>query len=110
MIATGGWASIAEERRGRYYELLAYETERLHRLVENLLSFSRIEAGAYAWHLQPVDVAALVRSVIEDFGRDAVGSARTVTWDATITCPRSPLTRTPFPARCGICWKRRQVL
>jgi signal transduction histidine kinase len=31
-----------EERRAHYYRLLAHETDRLHRMVENLLSFGRI--------------------------------------------------------------------
>ena len=43
----------SEERRTQYYELLAHETERLHRMVESLLSFGRIDAGAYAWKLEP---------------------------------------------------------
>jgi signal transduction histidine kinase len=41
----------SDERKAHYYALLAGETERLHRLVESLLSFGRIDAGAYAWQV-----------------------------------------------------------
>jgi signal transduction histidine kinase len=56
-----------EERKAYYYELLANETERLHRMVESLLSFGRIEAGAYAWRLEPADARELVRAGVEEF-------------------------------------------
>ncbi|HUS07822.1 MAG TPA: ATP-binding protein [Bryobacteraceae bacterium] len=57
----------SEERKTQYYELLAHETERLHRMVESLLSFGRIEVGAYAWHLEPADATRFVRGIVEEF-------------------------------------------
>jgi signal transduction histidine kinase len=59
----------SEERKTQYYELLAHETERLHRMVESLLSFGRIEVGAYAWHLEPADTAQFVQGIVEEFRR-----------------------------------------
>ncbi len=56
-----------EERRQKYSEILLRETERLHRLVENLLDFGRMEASAHEYRLEPLDVAALVRGVVSDF-------------------------------------------
>lgn len=55
------------ERRRSYYEALGRQTERLHRLVESLLDFGRMEAGTSPYRLQPVDVAGLVRSVCDQF-------------------------------------------
>ncbi len=46
--------------RAELLDLVAAETERLDRLVANLLSMSRIEAGAFLPDRQPVDVAELV--------------------------------------------------
>jgi signal transduction histidine kinase len=63
-----------EERRAHYYRLLTAETERLNRLVESLLSFGRIEAGGYAWRLQPTDVGRVVASVADEFRHE--GGAR----------------------------------
>ena len=50
-LETGITIRKREPESGRYYQLLSDETERLNRLVESLLSFGRIKAGAYAWQL-----------------------------------------------------------
>jgi signal transduction histidine kinase len=50
-----------EERKAQYYALLARETERLHRMVDSLLSFGRMQAGAHAWRLEPADARQLYR-------------------------------------------------
>ena len=71
----------SEERKTQYYELLAHETERLQRMVETLLSFGRIEAGAYPWRLEPVDAGELVRASVEEFGREPLGKGRDVICD-----------------------------
>ena len=39
--------------------------------MESLLSFGRMEAGSYAWHLEPANAADLVRSAVKDFCREA---------------------------------------
>lgn len=57
-----------EDRRQRYYDGLRRETLRLHRLVENLLDFGRMEAGAHEYRMEWIDPGALVRSVSEEFG------------------------------------------
>ena len=67
------------ERKAQYYELLAHETERLHRMVESLLSFGRIEAGAYAWHLEPADATEFVHRIVEEFRRAPEARDRVVT-------------------------------
>jgi signal transduction histidine kinase len=68
----------SEERKFRYYELLAHETERLHRMVESLLSFGRIEGGGYAWRLEPSDAGHLVRGIVEEFRNEAYAAGRQV--------------------------------
>jgi signal transduction histidine kinase len=60
------------ERRQRYYQIQTRSTDRLQRLVESLLDFGRMEAGAQPYRIQKLDAAELVRSVVEDFRRDAV--------------------------------------
>ena len=72
-------APATEERRTHYYELLAHETERLHRMVESLLSFGRMDVGAYAWQLEPVDVSCIVRDIAGEFRRESVAAGREVT-------------------------------
>jgi signal transduction histidine kinase len=68
----------SEERKTQYYELLAHETERLHRMVEGLLSFGRIEAGSYAWRLEPADAGELMRIIVQDFRREASAAGRQI--------------------------------
>jgi signal transduction histidine kinase len=65
LLAEGRVANA--ERQQRYYDGLRRETERLHRLVENLLDFGRMEAGAHEYRFEPLDAGQLVRSVSEEF-------------------------------------------
>jgi signal transduction histidine kinase len=53
--------------RGKAFDVLVRDTDRLRRLVEGLLDFGRFEAGAAALRLEAVDVAALVRATVADF-------------------------------------------
>jgi signal transduction histidine kinase len=71
----------AEERRAQYYTMLARETERLHRLVESLLDFGRMEAGRREYQLETIDVMTLVRDVVDEFrqGMTSRGVAFTAT-------------------------------
>jgi signal transduction histidine kinase len=55
-----------EQRRRQYYGVLAGEAARLQRLVETLLNFGRIEAGAERFTFADVDAADLVRGVVSD--------------------------------------------
>ena len=56
-----------ESRRQQNYESLAAESQRLQRLVENLLDFGKLEAGARPFRLEPIDPRALVERVVDDF-------------------------------------------
>ena len=53
----------------RFVELIGDESERLDRLVANLLSLSRIEAGADAPDIQAVDLSELVGMTVTRLGR-----------------------------------------
>jgi signal transduction histidine kinase len=63
-----------EDRRRQYYAALAHETTRLHRLVESLLNFGRMEAGAFEYRFEPVDLAALVGDVVAEFRKEFASS------------------------------------
>jgi signal transduction histidine kinase len=68
MLATGRVPN--EERRQSYYDVLSAETVRLQRLVEGLLDFGRMEAGAMEYSFKSIDISDLVRRVIADFQRE----------------------------------------
>ncbi len=65
-----------EERRRLYYETLVRETVRLQRLVEALLNFGRMEAGARQYRFEELDAARLVRSVAAEFEPQIAGEGR----------------------------------
>jgi len=50
-----------------FHEGAGAGTRRLSRLVESLLDFGRMEAGARPYRLEPIDAAELVENVVRDF-------------------------------------------
>ena len=71
-------AVTSEERKAHYYALLARETERLHRLVESLLSFGRMDVNAYSWQLEPAEVERIVTGIVDEFRLDSIAEDRLV--------------------------------
>jgi two-component system phosphate regulon sensor histidine kinase PhoR len=65
-----------EDRRRLYYETLVRETVRLQRLVEALLNFGRMEAGASQYRFEELDAARLVHSVAAEFEPQIAGHGR----------------------------------
>jgi signal transduction histidine kinase len=61
---------LSEDARRLCYDAQSRATERLTRLVESLLDFGRMEAGARVYRLEPHDCTDLVRRVVEDFRRE----------------------------------------
>ncbi len=51
------------------YQQVYHEAARLQRLVTDLQELSRVEAGAYELHIQPVDLAALTQKMTEQLRR-----------------------------------------
>jgi signal transduction histidine kinase len=52
-------------RREQYLDIMVAETDRLTRLINNVLDFSRLEKGEKARLLKPVEAGRLVREVVE---------------------------------------------
>ena len=57
----------SEERRQEYYERITRESDRLGRLVENLLDFSRMEAGRREFRMEPLDPGPWLRDLAVTF-------------------------------------------
>ncbi len=57
----------SEEDRRRFYDVLSRESQRLRRLVEGLLNFGRLQAGALEYRFENLDPAALVGQVVAEF-------------------------------------------
>jgi signal transduction histidine kinase len=61
----------SEERKQAYYQALARATDRLHRLVEGLLDFGKMESGAMPYRMEPIDLAAMTAGVAGEFKKEA---------------------------------------
>ena len=57
----------SEALRRQTYDVLARDTSRLRSLVESLLEFGRLEAGAAAFRFTTLDVSALVEATVAEF-------------------------------------------
>ena len=66
----------SEDRRQLYYSTLVRETERLQRLVEALLNFGRMEAGARPYHFEEVDAGEVVERVVAEFAPQIAETGR----------------------------------
>ena len=57
-----------EGTRQEYYRVITRESERLSRLIDNVLDFSRIEGGRQRYEMAATAVEPLVRETLEAFG------------------------------------------
>lgn len=69
---------LPEPRRRAYYRVLVGEATRLQRLVETLLNFGRMEAGAAQYCFAEIDAAELVRAVVRDIEPQAHESGKSI--------------------------------
>jgi signal transduction histidine kinase len=76
LLEAGTIADEDRPRRQQCYRVLARETERLHRMVEGLLDFGRMEARGDDYALETVDPAEFVQQIVADF-RSAVATPLT---------------------------------
>ncbi len=53
------------EQRSRHYDVIVRESERLSRMVDNMLDFAAIERGQKRYNLRPGDLVATVQNVVE---------------------------------------------
>ena len=62
---------LDDTRRRQSYAFLDRETARLHRLVEDLLDFGRMESGRKQYRIEPHDAFRLVRDELAEFTEQA---------------------------------------
>ncbi|MCV2445759.1 sensor histidine kinase [Paracoccus sp. DMF] len=56
---------IDEAQRQEFTAIILTESERLSRLVNQVLDLAKIEAGMAEWHSAPIDMAALIRGAVQ---------------------------------------------
>lgn len=62
---------VPAQDRAEYIGLVVEQTEEMHTLIEDLITFNRIEAGEFSVKLEPVGAASLIVSTIEGMGPQA---------------------------------------
>ncbi|MGD8540196.1 MAG: HAMP domain-containing sensor histidine kinase [Candidatus Aminicenantes bacterium] len=54
-------------KQREYFKMIVQESNRLTRLVENILDFSRMEEGRKEYRFEPLDTSRWLRSLVSDF-------------------------------------------
>ncbi len=70
----------AEKQRG-YFRMIVQESDRLSRLVENILDFSRMEEGRKEYRFAPLDPTPWLRTVVADFVTEIAANGAAVEAD-----------------------------
>jgi signal transduction histidine kinase len=80
-----------EGSRQEYYRVITHESERLARLIDNVLDFSRIEGGRQHYEILPSAVEPLVQEVLEAFRYPLAQQSFKVHVDLEPDLPEVPL-------------------
>jgi two-component system phosphate regulon sensor histidine kinase PhoR len=56
-----------EEKKNEYYKIIGQETERLTHLINNILNFSKMEAGRKEYHFQKFDLIQMINTVLDSY-------------------------------------------
>jgi len=56
-----------KEKKQQYYRIIRKESERLTALINNILDFSRIEAGRKEYEFRDTDIADVVRNTLDSY-------------------------------------------
>jgi len=78
----------SEEKKHSYYRMIARESSRLTRLVENVLDFSRIEEDRREYAMEAVDTAAWLEQVVEEFRQELHGQTVALAAEIPAELPR----------------------
>ena len=78
---------LTPAKRAEYAEIIGRESDRLARMVNNVLDFAKIERGTREYQLTPIDLNTVVRAAVQTMS----GQARMLNGVLTCRLPRRPL-------------------
>src|SRR5258706_15101696 len=82
-----------ETKRDEYHRHITAESERLTRLVNNVLEFSRLEKRARSTRLEPGDLGAVVREAAALLGPHVEGAGFAIRLEGAAHLPPVPFER-----------------
>ena len=92
------------ERAQEYYRIINGESKKLTRLIENILDFSRMEAGLRPYRMEPADLSESVNKVLARMETQfSQGQLHGHAEDRSRTCRASSPTRAPPNRRSRTC-------
>lgn len=59
--------ATTDQKAHEYYHIIHNESRRLSQLIDNILNFSRIEAGSREYNMVPADLGEVARAVVESY-------------------------------------------
>jgi len=81
-----GRVTDPEKQRG-YFKMIVRESDRLFRLVENILDFSRMEEGRREYRFAPLDPSSWLRALAADFVTEIAANGAAVEADIQAGLP-----------------------
>ncbi|WDP91639.1 MAG: histidine kinase [Desulfobacter sp.] len=60
---------LDRERHYRFVDIIIKESERLSRLINNVLDFQKIESGRIEWQMRPLDFRAVIQDALMSTGQ-----------------------------------------
>lgn len=78
------------DQTGRFTKLIVSETERLERLINDLLDLSRLQARQYVMDVEQIPLTEVVDSVIAMLGEKAANKGIALSWRANNIIPPVP--------------------
>jgi len=59
---------LNEDKKKKYYQIIIRESERLSKLISNLLNFSKIQSGKKKYYFESLNIGFLIENFIDDYG------------------------------------------
>ena len=92
------------ERAQEYYRIINSEARKLTRLIENILDFSKMEAGLRPYRMAPADIGELTTHVLSSMDSQFTQTQFKVTAHRRArAAARSSWMRTPWSRRSRTC-------
>ncbi|MBW1902280.1 MAG: HAMP domain-containing histidine kinase [Deltaproteobacteria bacterium] len=78
---------IDRKKQHHYFKMIVQESDRLTRLVENILDFSRIEEGRKEYRIEPLNTSRWLRRLVADFETEITADGVSIETDISEGLP-----------------------